>query len=53
MKAVLLNDFKLVKKMALPFAIFIGVILALSVVITREISNKFFCSMGIYFGIYY
>lgn len=42
MKAVLLNDFKLVKKMALPFAIFIGVILALSVVITREISNKFF-----------
>ena len=42
MKAVLYNDFKLVKKLALPFVIFIGAILALSVVITGEKSEQFF-----------
>lgn len=42
MKAVLYNDFKLVKKLALPFVIFIGAILALNVVITGEKSEQFF-----------
>ena len=42
MKAVLYNDFKLVKKLALPLVIVIGAILALSVVITGEKSEQFF-----------
>lgn len=42
MKAVLYNDFKVVKKLALPFVIFIGAILLLSVVITGEKSEQFF-----------
>ena len=42
MKAVLYNDFKLVKNIALPLVIVIGAILALSVVITGEKSEQFF-----------
>ena len=42
MKAVLYNDFKLVKKIAIPFTIFIGVILAISLFTTGEISNRIF-----------
>ncbi|WP_019137958.1 hypothetical protein [Peptoniphilus timonensis] len=42
MKAVLYNDFKFIKKLALPFVIFIGAILLLSVVITGEKSEQFF-----------
>lgn len=42
MKAVLYNDFKVVKKLALPFVIFIGVILLLSFVITGKNSEQFF-----------
>lgn len=42
MKAVLYNDFKLVRNIALPMVIVIGAILALSVVITGEKSEQFF-----------
>ncbi|VEJ33747.1 Uncharacterised protein [Peptoniphilus harei] len=42
MKAVLYNDFKLVRNTALPLVIVIGAILALSVVITGEKSEQFF-----------
>lgn len=42
MKAVLYNDFKLVKKIVIPFTIFIGVILAISLFTTGEISNRIF-----------
>lgn len=42
MKAVLYNDFKFIKKLALPFVIFIGVILLLSFVITGKNSEQFF-----------
>lgn len=42
MKAVLYNDFKLVRIIALPLVIVIGAILALSVVITGEKSEQFF-----------
>lgn len=42
MKAILYNDFKFIKKLALPFVIFIGAILLLSVVITGEKSEQFF-----------
>ena len=42
MKAVLYNDFKLVRNTALPLVIVIGAILAFSVVITGEKSEQFF-----------
>lgn len=42
MKAVLYNDFKLVRNIVLPMVIVIGAILALSVVITGEKSEQFF-----------
>ena len=42
MKAVLYNDFKLVRNIALPMVVVIGAILALSVVITGEKSEQFF-----------
>lgn len=42
MKAVLYNDFKLVRNTALPLVIVIGAILALSLVITGEKSEQFF-----------
>lgn len=42
MKAVLYNDFKFIKKLALPFVFFIGVILLLSFVITGKNSEQFF-----------
>ncbi|WP_074017844.1 ABC-2 transporter permease [Peptoniphilus phoceensis] len=42
MKAVLYNDFKVVKKLALPFVFFIGAILLLSFVITGKNSEQFF-----------
>lgn len=42
MRAVLYNDFKLVRIIALPLVIVIGAILALSLVITGEKSEQFF-----------
>lgn len=42
MKAVLYNDFKFIKKLALPFVFFIGAILLLSFVITGKNSEQFF-----------
>ena len=42
MKAVLYNDFKQAKKLALPILIFIGSILALNFVITGKNSHQFF-----------
>ena len=41
MKAVLYNDFKLVKKLALPLVIVIGAILALSFVVRGKFSEQF------------
>ncbi len=42
MKAVLYNDFKLVKNIALPLVIVIGAILALSFVVRGKFSEQFF-----------
>nr|AHZ59507.1 putative membrane protein [Trichomonas vaginalis]AHZ59508.1 putative membrane protein [Trichomonas vaginalis]AHZ59509.1 putative membrane protein [Trichomonas vaginalis]AHZ59510.1 putative membrane protein [Trichomonas vaginalis]AHZ59511.1 putative membrane protein [Trichomonas vaginalis] len=42
MKAVLYNDFKFVKKLALPMVIFIGFILIIGFLITGEVFSKFF-----------
>ena len=42
MKAVLYNDFKLVKKIAFPLVIVIGAILALSFVVRGKFSEQFF-----------
>lgn len=42
MKAVLLNDFKLLKNIALPIVIFITAILFIGFIITGEIFSKFF-----------
>ena len=42
MKAVLYNDFKFIKKLALPFVFFIGAILLLSFIITGKNSEQFF-----------
>lgn len=44
MKAVLYNDFKFIKKLALPFVIFIGAILVLSLVVRGKFSEQFFCN---------
>ena len=42
MRAVLLNDFKLVRNIALPLVIVIGAILALSFVVRGKFSEQFF-----------
>ena len=42
MKAVLLNDFKLLKNIALPIVIFITFILVIGFLITGEVFSKFF-----------
>ncbi len=44
MKAVLYNDFKLVRNTALPLVIVIGAILALSFVVRGKFSEQFFCN---------
>lgn len=42
MKAVIYNDFKVLKKIALPMLIFVGAILAIGLSFTGEFFNRFF-----------
>lgn len=42
MKAVLYNDFKVIKEIALPMTIFVGAILAIGFFFTGEVFNRFF-----------